>query len=91
MADETKDVDRIEFTENELIQALVNALDFDTGDEFAGFMTARELMKATGLNSGRLNRLIDELMDVGRIEAMRVPRRNRLGDMQKVAAYRLKE
>ena len=80
---------REEFTDNELIRALVDALEFQNDDD--GFIRAEDIADALGWNIDRTRRHLRALLRDDMIEVGRVYRKDLSGRVQPVAAYRLKQ
>lgn len=77
---------REEFSEDELIQALINALDLSEGSD--GYLTMSEMRRATGLSEHAIRRRLHTLNDRGQLQVRRMPRRNITGAVQATIAYR---
>jgi len=82
-------MEREEFAENELVELLVNALDFSTEDR-DGFMTTAEIAEKSGHGVGWVRDRLRSLKANGQLEFRRVSIVD-LADRQTwVNAYRLK-
>lgn len=81
-------MDRKEFTDSELIQALINALELDGDDN--GFITSEDIALALDWGVERTRRQLRKLKREGSVEVGRVRRTDLSGRIQPVPAYRLK-
>jgi biotin operon repressor len=82
-------VERIELTENELLQALYKAMQQDEGHE--GYLTRRELQEKLGCSQERVYKLLDRLAAKGiEIESKLTRGRDRAGRVATIPAYRIK-